>query len=173
MPARFQLVAAMNPCPCGHAGDPDSRCTCAPGVVERYQARISGPLRDRIDLWVGMARVRPSLLLDRSDPEGSAAVAARIAAARSRQLARPGRRLNARLSGRALRRTALLEPASQRRLVNLADVERLSGRGTDRVLRVARTIADLAGSDAVEAVHLDEAARWRVPVRSTSRALAV
>jgi len=172
-PARFQLVAAMNPCPCGYAGSADSRCRCGGPLVERYLRRISGPLRDRIDLWVGMPRMPASLMVDGPQPEDSAAVAGRIATARARQLSRPGRYLNARLSGRALQRLARLTPETAARLVTLADAERLSGRGTDRLLRVARTIADLAAAEAVEIAHLEEAARWRVPAARPISALAV
>jgi magnesium chelatase family protein len=166
-PARFQLVAAMNPCPCGMAGDPDGSCTCSPGVPERYTGRISGPLRDRIDLWVTMPRVPPLEIVGSRSPETSAVVAARIAAARSIQIDRQGR-LNARLAGRALRAAGDLSPAARVRAIALADLEALSGRGTERLLRVARTIADLAGDLAVVETHLDEAARFRSP---TSRLL--
>ncbi len=161
-PARFQLVAAMNPCPCGMAGDPDGSCTCPTGVPERYSGRISGPLRDRIDLWVTMPKVPPSALVADAEPESSATVAARIAAARDRQTSERGR-LNGRLSGRRLRVACALAPATTRRAVALAELEALSGRGTERLLRVARTIADLADMSGVEAHHLDEAARFRSP----------
>jgi magnesium chelatase family protein len=162
-PARFQLVAAMNPCPCGMAGDPDDSCTCGQGVPERYMGRISGPLRDRIDLWVTMPRVPPVALVTGREPEGSAMVAARIADARHRQRARGGR-LNGRLRGRALRAACDLTPPIRARAVALADLEALSGRGTERLLRVARTIADLAGSAVVEESHLIEASRFRTPL---------
>jgi len=172
LPARFQLVAAMNPCPCGHAGE-ESRCTCSPGVPERYVGRISGPLRDRIDVWVTLARMPAAALVGGQDPEPSAVVGARIATARARQLARPGSKLNARVSGRALRLISRLRPETSNRLAELADAERLSGRGTERLLRVARTVADLASSDAVEVEHLEEAARWRPPAARHATALAV
>ena len=172
LPARFQLVAATNPCPCGHAGDED-RCICPPGLPERYVGRISGPLRDRIDVWVTLARMKAAAMVAVADPEGSAVVAARIAAARATQQARLGGRLNARLGGRALRTTARLRPITTRRLADLADAERLSGRGTERLLRVARTVADLGGAAAVEIEHLEEAARWRPPSSRPPVALAV
>jgi magnesium chelatase family protein len=171
-PARFQLVAAMNPCPCGMAGADDGRCTCREGVPERYVARISGPLRDRIDLWVPMTRVAAREFLADTLPESSAVVAARIAAARSLQLSRPPHRLNASVGGRPMRLLARLGPAAQARLRTLADAERLSGRGTDRLLRVARTIADLGGVAAVDEAHLDEAARFRAPAARPIDALA-
>jgi len=172
LPARFQLVAAMNPCPCGYASQAGGTCTCGDATVERYQRRISGPLRDRIDLWVGMPRMPARLLVDGPEPESSAVVAARIALARGRQLDRPGRLLNSRLPGRALRRLAGLTPVTTARLVSLAERERLSGRGTDRLLRVARTIADLGADDAVRIEHLEEAARWRLPSAGPLAALA-
>ena len=108
-----------------------------------------------------------------AEPEASEAVAARIAAARAMQLARLGGRLNARVSGRVLRAIALLGSATTRRLSDLADTERLSGRGTERLLRVARTVADLDTSPAVEIEHLEEAARWRPPSARPPVALAV
>jgi magnesium chelatase family protein len=172
LPARFQLIAATNPCPCGHAGE-DSRCTCGVGVPERYVGRISGPLRDRIDVWVTLARMPAAALVDGPDPESSALVGARIAAARARQLARPGMKLNARVGGRALRLISRLRPETSHRLAELADAERLSGRGTERLLRVSRTVADLAASEAVEVEHLEEAARWRPPSARPATALAV
>jgi magnesium chelatase family protein len=161
-PARFQLVAAMNPCPCGFAGDGTDRCHCPPGTPERYAGRVSGPLRDRIDLWVTMARVPPAALIAGREPEDSTVVAARIAAARRVQAERAGM-LNGRLTGRALRSATALSAGAMSRAVALADLEALTGRGTERVLRVARTIADLAGEGPVTSQHLDEAARFRSP----------
>jgi magnesium chelatase family protein len=172
LPARFQLVAATNPCPCGYAGEQD-RCICPSGVADRYVGRISGPLRDRIDVWVTLARMPAAAMVEKAEPEASAIVAGRIAAARARQQARPGGRLNARVTGRALRTIARLRAMTSRRLAELADAERLSGRGTERLLRVARTIADLDDSATVEIVHLEEAARWRPPTSRSPFALAV
>jgi magnesium chelatase family protein len=161
-PARFQLIAAMNPCPCGHAGEGDGRCRCGPGIVARYAGRISGPLRDRIDLWVHMPRVEPREYVAEAAPEGSALVGARIARARRRQIQR-GAQANCRLSGRALRAACRLGPVEQAHAVRLAELEGWSARGIERLLRVARTAADLADSEAVEGLHLDEAARFRSP----------
>ncbi len=171
-PCRFQLVAAMNPCPCGFAGTlPEGRCRCTPGDVERYGRRVSGPLRDRIDLWVTMPRMSAGAIVAVRDPEGSTVVGARIAVARARSALDRGT-LNGRLRGRALRRACRLSPAAAGRVVALADDELASGRGTERLLRVARTIADLDGSMSVEAVHLDEAAWYRSPASRAAEALA-
>jgi magnesium chelatase family protein len=159
-PAAFQLIAAMNPCPCGHAGEGDGSCRCQPAVVERYVGRISGPLRDRIDLWVHMPRVAPEEYVVGLAPEGSAVVAARIAEARLRQMARSGCP-NSRLSGRALRSACGLGPAEEIHAIRLAELEGWSARGIERLLRVARTAADLAGDATVGTTHLDEAARFR------------
>lgn len=152
----------MNPCPCGHAGEGDGRCRCQPVVVERYAGRISGPLRDRIDLWVHMPRVEPGDYVTAAAPEGTATVAARILEARLTGLERGGRP-NARMSGRALRSACALGPIEQAHAVRLAELDGWSARGIERLLRVARTCADLAGSPRVEQPHLDEAARFRSP----------
>jgi magnesium chelatase family protein len=171
-PARFQLVAAMNPCPCGFAGSlPEGRCRCTPPLVERYERKVSGPLRDRLDLWVTMARAGAAHLVARAEPEGSLVVGARIARARTEALGRR-RVLNARLSGRALRAACALDSHARRRLVALADADGSSGRGTERLLRVARTIADLAGRTAVEPEQLEEAAWFRSHGERTMGALA-
>ena len=172
VPARFQLIAAMNPCPCGFAGTlPESRCRCTPGEVERYQRRVSGPLRDRIDLWVDMPRIPAASLVAIRDPEDSATVAERIAVARKRA-SLDGERVNGRLRGRRLRRACRLTGEASRRVTDLADAELASGRGTERLLRVARTIADLAGSPAVEVAHLEEAAHFRPVLARDPAALA-
>ena len=163
-PARFTFVAAMNPCPCGQLGSADRACSCPPGVPDRYLRRVSGPLRDRIDLWVAVDRVAPAVLVSDVRPESSATVAARIAAARTRQAARNGRLPNGRVAGSRLRHACAMEPATVTRAIVLAEREGLSGRGTDRLLRVARTIADLDEAPAVRTRHLDEAARFRAPV---------
>ena len=160
-PARFQLIAAMNPCPCGFAGSSDRACGCPVLVPERYQRRVSGPLRDRIDLWIAMPRVAPAALVAGPEPEASVVVGMRIEAARALALGRSPGVLNARLTGRSLRDACGLGAAGQRRVVHLAELERASGRGTERILRVARTIADLAGAPFVTDDHLDEAAWFR------------
>jgi magnesium chelatase family protein len=161
-PARFQLIGTMNPCPCGHAGEGDGRCRCGPGIVARYSGRISGPLRDRMDLWVHMPRVEPREYVAGAAPEGSALVGARIARARRRQIER-GNQQNCRLAGRTLKAACRLGGAEQAHAIRLAELEGWSARGIERLLRVARTVADLAGCETVEGHHLDEAARFRSP----------
>ncbi|MBO9661655.1 YifB family Mg chelatase-like AAA ATPase [Dokdonella sp.] len=159
-PARFQLIAAMNPCPCGYAGDPSGRCRCTPEAIARYRARISGPLLDRIDLKLDMPRVPHAELRDAAGGESSAVVRERVGAARRLQLERAGKP-NAWLSNREVERDCALS-ASEHGLLDRA-VERLglSARAYHRVLRVARTIADLAGSARIDATHLSEAIQHR------------
>ena len=161
-PARFQLVAAMNPCPCGYLGDPAGACRCTPDRVARYRTRISGPLLDRIDLQVFVPRVQKALLTDaRAAPgESSAAVGARVAAARARQSARQGKP-NARLAAREMdRHCALSRPARELLDAALGRLS-LSARAYHRVLKVSRTIADLAQAEVIEAPHVAEAVRYR------------
>ena len=160
LPARFQLIAAMNPCPCGGTQGPEAGCRCRPGVPERYAARVSGPLRDRIDLWVEMPRVPPGTLVDESATEGSAPVAARIAALRRLQVERQGG-LNGALAGTRLRQACRLGHRERERVVQLADGLDLSARGVERLLRAARTIADLEGDEVVGTGQLDQAGRFR------------
>lgn len=172
-PARFQLIAAMNPCPCGFAGTSDRACRCPALVPDRYQRRVSGPLRDRIDLWIALPRVAPLALLSGPEPEGSAVVGRRIADARSIAVARQPAVLNGRRTGRSLRDACQLSAAAERHVVDLAELEHASGRGTERILRVARTIADLAGSSEVLEAHLNEAAWFRPADLRMSSAEAV
>ena len=161
-PARFQLVAAMNPCPCGWAGDPSGRCRCTPDMVRRYRDRISGPLLDRIDLHLHMARLPPAALRPDAPPgEPSAAIRARVEAARARQQARGA--LNAHLDTAALARHCRLSGADQTLLEKAVERLRLTARGLHRALHVARTIADLEGSEAIATAHLAEALGYRVP----------
>ncbi|HVI59675.1 MAG TPA: YifB family Mg chelatase-like AAA ATPase [Luteimonas sp.] len=160
-PARFQLVAAMNPCPCGWAGDASSRCRCSPDIVRRYRGRISGPLLDRIDLHVDVPRLPPAQLRPGA-PEGecSADVRARVEAARAIQLRRAGVP-NGRLGQAATMAACRLGEADQQLLERAIDALQLSARAMHRILRVARTIADLAGSAQIATVHLSEALGYR------------
>lgn len=158
-PAAFTLVAACNPCLCGFHGVPASSgrsCRCSPDQVERYRSRLSGPLLDRIDLQIEVPPVRAEELLARPDGEGSAAVAERVATARARQLARQGC-TNARLDVGALDAHAAAGAEALRFLHGAASRLGWSGRRVHRTLKVARTIADLAGADAVSTVHVAEA----------------
>jgi len=165
-PARFQLVAAMNPCPCGHLGSALRACRCTPDAVARYQGRISGPLLDRIDVQVEVPAVAPEALSAAPDGETSASVAQRVAQARDLALARQGV-MNAALSGDALDLHCALDDASATFLQAAAARLGWSARGFHRVLRVARTIADLAGSPAIASAHLAEAIQYRRVLRQT------
>jgi magnesium chelatase family protein len=161
-PARFQLVAAMNPCPCGYLGDPSGRCRCPAEQVQRYRARISGPLLDRIDMHIEMPNVVKEVLADPGTERvlTSAEVRERVCAARTRQTARGGRP-NAHLTARELQRDCRLEPADQSLLRNAVERLGLSARSAHRILKVARTIADLAGAETIATAHLTEAMSYR------------
>ena len=162
-PARFQLIAATNPCRCGYRDDPIEQCRCRPGDAERYLHRVSGPLLDRIDCFVAMPRVAAHELLRAPEPEASAPVARRVAAALDVALTRNGGRPNAALAGRHLRRVSTLDPPAARLLERLADQAGYSARGTHRVLRVARTVADLRGRERISADDVAAAIALRQP----------
>jgi magnesium chelatase family protein len=159
-PARFLLVAARNPCPCGHRGDPRRSCTCSESEVLRYSRKVSGPLLDRIDLHVEVAALSGADLRDDGDGEPTSAVRARVLTARRRQLAR-GETLNASVPARSLRKTARPDPAAKELLERAVDRLALSARSHQKVLKVALTIADLEGAAQVEARHVAEALRYR------------
>jgi magnesium chelatase family protein len=160
-PAAFQLVAAMNPCPCGYAGDPSGRCVCTPDAIRRYRARVSGPLLDRIDLQVVVPRVALAELDGAVAPgESSTRVRERVVAARERQLQRAGKP-NATLSNREVLRDCALALGDRQLLERALDQLGLSARAYHRILRVARSIADLDASDAIETSHLMEAIQCR------------
>ncbi|MBW8809317.1 MAG: YifB family Mg chelatase-like AAA ATPase [Lysobacter sp.] len=160
-PARFQLVAAMNPCPCGWAGDSSGRCRCAGDAIRRYRARISGPLLDRIDLHIEVPRLPPSHLRpDQPGGECSEAIRARVVQARQRQQARSGR-INAQLNQAETTATCRLHERDHELLERAVESLQLSARSMHRILRVARTIADLAGSEAIATAHLTEAIGYR------------
>ena len=163
-PARVQLVAAMNPCRCGHLGDPALACARAPRCAADYQAKVSGPMLDRIDLHVEVAGVSAADLVLPPPSEGSAEVAARVAAARRVQTARyaeAGIRTNAEADGAVLEAAATPDDPGRRLLAQAAEAMRLSARGYTRILRVARTIADLAGAETVGRIHVAEALSYR------------
>jgi magnesium chelatase family protein len=163
LPARFQLIAAMNPCPCGRAGQRHEGCVCTPSQVERYRRRVSGPLLDRIDLQVEVGSVGYSEMTG-PPGEASAAVRARVMAARARQAERratSGVAVNAELPSALVRQVAQADRAGEALLESAMERLALSGRAHDRVLRVARTLADLEGAATVSGGHIGEALQFR------------
>ena len=164
-PSRFMLVAAMNPCPCGYADDPTHVCRCSQRQITAYRGKISGPLLDRIDIQLPLPPVPFSELLDAPRGEPSSAIRARVVAARERQAARfaglPGIHCNADMRTRDLADFCRLDRAGQDRMRGLIRELDLSARAYDRVLKVARTVADLADSEDVRDEHVYEASRWR------------
>jgi magnesium chelatase family protein len=159
-PAQFQLVAAMNPCPCGYHGDSRGRCRCTPDQVLRYRRRLSGPLLDRIDLQIEVPALPAEVLQQAPDGEASASVRARVAQARERQIRRQGK-ANARLTAKEIDQYCQPAAAAAALLKHAISRFELSARAFHRLLKVARTIADLAGSDAIEAQHVAEAVQYR------------
>jgi magnesium chelatase family protein len=164
LPARFMLIGAMNPCPCGRLGDGTDRCVCSIEAVRRYRGRLSAPLMDRIDMHVEVPRVKPRDLVARQPAESSAAIRTRVVAARDRQLRRyagTGVFANAQLDPRMTRRHCALDEAGAALLEAAVQRLGLSGRAYHRVLRLARTIADLDGTEAMDPAHVAEAIQYR------------
>jgi magnesium chelatase family protein len=164
-PARFTLVGASNPCPCGRLGDPTGKCTCSPSDVERYSSRMSGPLNDRIDMHVAVGAVPLNDLSSSAGGEPSATVRTRVDAARARQQTRFSRlrgvECNAHAPGRWIDSHGVVESSARNLLQKAAGSLSLSARGYHRVLKVARTIADIDAEDAVSERHVAEALRYR------------
>ena len=160
-PARLQLIAAMNPCRCGWSGDPERTCRCPPREPERYLRRVSGPLLDRIDLRVVLPRLSPGQLVDAARPESSAVVSARIQAAWEQAWARNGGRPNAALQGQRLMRACALDEHGRSTLKGVAAQLELTARSVHRMMRVARTVADLRGRAAVGAEEILAATSMR------------
>ena len=161
-PAEFMLVCAMNPCKCGWYGDPSGRCKCSEFAVENYRSRISGPLLDRIDIVVEVPGVHFEDLRRREEAEPSAEIRKRVNAARDIQNRRFGGRIcNARMGPEELRRYCALSPESAGLMKNAFDTMGLTARSYDRILKVARTVADLDGSEEIQPQHVAEAVQYR------------
>jgi len=163
-PARFMLIGAMNPCPCGYAGDPTRVCRCTPPQLDRYHDRLSGPLRDRLDLTVDVPAVPIDALYESNAAESSTEVRARVVAARARQSDRyagSGITTNARLTTAMMARHCAIDRSALAVVTAAMRQLSLSARGYDRVRKVARTIADLAGEDRIRAEHVAEALQFR------------
>ena len=164
-PANFILIGAMNPCPCGYNGDPVKECTCSSTMIARYQKRLSGPLLDRIDIHVEVPRVEYEKLSDKRLGEPSSAIRARVEAARKRQRERfkdvEGVSCNAEMRPAEIREFCELDAAGQSLIKAAMRQLHLSARAYHRILKLARTIADLAGSETIEAAHLAEAVQYR------------
>ena len=159
-PANFQLIAAMNPCPCGYAFNQDSRCQCSPESIKRYQNRISGPLLDRIDLHIDVPPLQVNELQDTAPVENSMTVRHRVIAAYQTQIERQ-QKANFALSPQELEQHAPLDCTAQKMMEMAQQRMNLSARSYHRILRVARTIADLSQSSEIQSLHLSEALSYR------------
>jgi len=159
-PARFQLVAAMNPCPCGFLGHPTQACRDTPDQIARYRARISGPLLDRIDIQISVPTLTQDELMQAGTGESSSVIRARVQSARDRQMARQGKP-NAALGTLEIDQLCQLDAAGETLLKKAIAQLNLSARAYHRVLKLARSVADLAGSDTISMVHLAEAIQYR------------
>ncbi|MDI6740065.1 MAG: YifB family Mg chelatase-like AAA ATPase [Candidatus Edwardsbacteria bacterium] len=164
-PASFMLAGAMNPCPCGYYTDPNHECTCSPTAIQKYLARVSGPLLDRIDIHIEVPALKYKELSDKESGEPSAAIQARVDAARNVQLARfAGRRhifCNAHMQSKDIRRFCEIDAKSEELLRTAIDRFGLSARAYDRILKVSRTIADLEGAETIASGHIAEAIQYR------------
>jgi len=171
-PSSFMLVGAMNPCPCGFSGDTQRTCTCGPGIVQRYRNRVSGPLLDRIDIHIDVPAVRYRELAATREGETSATIRARVETARDVQRLRfaktPRVHCNAQMGSRLIRQHCALDLEGQRLLGSVIDRLGMSARAHDRILKLARTIADMAGAEAIRSKHVSEAIQYR----TLDRALA-
>ncbi|HKC70200.1 MAG TPA: YifB family Mg chelatase-like AAA ATPase, partial [Terriglobales bacterium] len=163
-PARFMLAAAMNPCPCGFCNDRSRECHCTPAMIQRYMSKISGPLLDRIDIHIDVPAVNYKELRSASAPEGSNEIRERVTHARERQLQRfAGERIycNAQMAPRQIRKHCELSPDCERLLERAMTQQGLTARAHDRILKVARTIADLEAAQVIEPKHIAEAIQYR------------
>ena len=164
-PASFMLIASMNPCPCGYYNHPERECTCPPGTVQKYLNKISGPLLDRIDLHVEVTPVAFSELSGNKQQENSASIRDRVIIARERQAERykdnPGIYCNAQISSKMLKEICVISQVGASLLKAAMEKLNLSARAYDRILKVARTIADLSQSDDIKPEHLAEAIQYR------------
>jgi len=164
-PANFMLIASMNPCPCGFYNHPEKECTCPPGAVQKYLNKISGPLLDRIDLHVEVTPVAFAELSNSQKGEPSASIRDRVILAREIQAERyketPGTYANAQMSSKQLHEICIINQAGEGLLKKAMERLNLSARAYDRILKVSRTIADLAGSSDIKAEHLAEAIQYR------------
>ena len=167
-PSRFMLVAGMNPCNCGFLGDPSHECTCSESEIRRYRRRISGPLIDRIDIHVGVQRVKYDEMISDRMSESSAEIAARVAAARNIQLRRfagTGIFCNAQMNHRQIKNTCLITNEAQELLRQVFEKMKLNARSYDRIIKVAQTIADLAAAQKIGAAQMAEAVQLRLDLR--------